>query len=139
MCCNILVNILQFPPYVYVIFPCGRCFKSLPVLTHILVVGSVPTFPAFAPPTTPSSPHFTSPSPRQPLMYCLFRFAYSGHFIFFSSKFKINWPIYGTLLVSDVEFNNSSVVYNTQYSSHHVSSLMPTPSYPIPLSVWTFL
>ena len=43
--------------------------------------------------------------------------------IFF--KFKFNWPIHGTSLVSDVAFNNSLVAYNTQCLSHPVPSIIP--------------
>ena len=39
-------------------------------------------------------------------------------------KFKFNYPTYSTYLVSDAVFNNLSVVYNTQCSSHHVPSFM---------------
>lgn len=44
-------------------------------------------------------------------------------FLFF--KFKFNYPTYTTSLISDVVFNDSSVVYNTQRSTHHMPSLKP--------------
>ena len=46
-------------------------------------------------------------------------------------KFKFSLPTYSTSLFSSVVFSNSSVVYNTQCSSHHMPSSMPITRYPL--------
>lgn len=55
----------------------------------------------------------------------------------FFFKFKFNYLTYNVLLVSEVEVSDSSVLYNTQCSLHHVPSLisitqLPFPSTPTP-------
>lgn len=41
------------------------------------------------------------------------------------NKFKFNYPTYSISLASDMVFNNLSVAYKTQDSSHHMPFLQP--------------
>ena len=76
--------------------------------------------------------HYPYPLPPLHQVYYQYIFFISGdqsYFITLGGNFE------GTSCikqVSEVEFSDSSVASNTQYSLHHVPSLMPIISYPIP-------
>ena len=49
---------------------------------------------------------------------------------FYFFKFKFKQPTYSISLVSEVMFNNLTFAYSTQYSSHHMPSLMAITQLP---------
>ena len=55
-----------------------------------------------------------------------------GGFHYFFSNFIYIQLAYSILLVSEVEFSDSSVAYNTQCSLYHMPSLMPITQLPHP-------
>ena len=57
--------------------------------------------------------------------YCTILCSLYPHYNFLKNKFKFNELTYSVLLVSVVEFGDSSIAYDTRCSLYHVPSLLP--------------